>query len=175
MWSDADWVNTGLAGFGVLVAIVGLAIVVWQVRKARSAAEAASQAATEAREAMARYVTAADLGSVRAGLRTLQEQLRAGQFEPALAACQSIREQVAGLRTRRAFQTSQRRLDEHDRVMQGLSEVQESLERTYLGTGPELDVATANGRISGLLDRVVEWQDGAVFLDTEEPSHDHRV
>ncbi len=77
MWSDADWVNTGLAGFGVLVAIVGLAAVFWQIRKATSAAEAAREAASEAMQAMAQRFTAADFDTVRAALRTILDSLQA--------------------------------------------------------------------------------------------------
>lgn len=102
-WDSADVVSIVLASTGIGLTVIGLGAVLWQVYQARGAAEAAREAATEAREAMTQRVTAMELGSIRANLRALLEQLRVGQYESARRLCQESREQLVALRTRLAW------------------------------------------------------------------------
>lgn len=168
IWNAADVVSTVLAGVGIALTTVGLAVVFWQVRQARGAAEAAREAATEAREAMTQRVTAMELGSIHTALQTLQEQLRAGQTQAqaALTSCQSIRGQLVALRTRRQSGISPEQLEGLTLGMGTIAQVQEALERWQAGDGRQLDIADTNGKISTLIDLVVEWR--TLFLEREE-------
>lgn len=165
-WDSADVVSTVLASTGIGLTVIGLGFVLWQVRQARGAAEAAREAASEAREAMAQRVTAVDLGSIHTALRTLQDQLRAGQTQAALASCQSVRGQLVALRTRDEARISPGQLDELTRGMGTIAQVQEALERQQAGDDQQMDIADANNRISTLIDLMVEWR--TLFLEREE-------
>lgn len=175
MWSIGDTVNTVLAATGLAVAIVGLAIVYWQVRKARGAAEAASQAATETQEAMTQRITAADLGSVGTALEALQNQLHAGQRETALRACQSLRRQLIALRARNASRLPKHRREELTWAVSTLSAIRESLERPPEDPEGTLDIAATNSDIDRIIDLVVEWQESPLSLETEAKSHEQRA
>lgn len=165
-WNAADIVNTVLAGVGIGLTAVGLAVVFWQVRKARGAAEAAREAASEAREAMAQRVTAADLGSVRANLRALLPQLRAEQYESAWLLCQDAREQLVALRSRRGLDARQDRLTG---AIMTLAETQNILE------GDEPQSALANmERIRAALDMLVEFREDALYSAGEGNDHERR-
>ena len=137
---------TVLASVGIALTAGGLVVVLWQVRMARGAAEAAREAATEAREAMTQRVTAMELGSIHTALQTLQEQLRAGQAQAALASCQSIRGQLVALRTRRKSRISPEQLEGFTLGMGTIAQVQEALERWQAGGDRQLDIADTNGK-----------------------------
>lgn len=150
----------------VTLAGVGLALVFWQVWQARSAAEAAREVATEAREVMAQRVTAADLGSVRANLRALLEQLRAGQYDPAWYPCQESREQLVALRARLGLDGWQGRITE---AITTLSETQGSLE------SDEPQSALANMEsIRAILDMMVELREDALYSAREGTDDEQR-
>ena len=165
-WDSADIVSIVLASTGIALTVVGLGFVLWQVYQARGAAEAAREAATEAREALTQRVTAMELGSIHTALQTLQEQLRARQAQAALASCQSIREQLVAQRTRRQSGISPEQLEGLTLGMGTIAQVQEALERWQTGDGRPLDIADTNGKISTLIDLVVEWR--TLFLEREE-------
>lgn len=165
-WDSADVVSIVLASTGIGLTVIGLGFVLWQVYQARGAAEAAREAATEAREAMTQRVTAMELGSIHTALQTLQEQLRAGQAQAALTSCQSIRGQLVALRTRRQSGISPGQLEGLTIGMGTIAQAQEALERRQAGDDRHLDIADLNGKISTLIDLVVEWR--TLFLEREE-------
>lgn len=167
MWSDADVVNTTLASAGLLVAIVGLGAVYWQIRKVRGAAEAARDASSDALQAMAQRVTAADLSSVRTALRALQNELRASQTESALLSCQSIQEQLAALRKRQEIHGPTARREGVTRALGTLGRLRDALELRRIDSEADFDTVDWNNRISATVQLVVEWQESALFLSAE--------
>lgn len=166
IWNAADVVNTVLAGVGIALTAVGLAVVYRQARQARDAAEAAREAASEAREAMAQRVTVADLGSVRANLRALLPQLRAEQYESAWHLCQDAREQLVALRSRRGLDGRQDRLTG---AITTLAETQNILEsdepQSALGSMEKIRVA---------LDVLVEFREDALYSAGEGNGSEQR-
>lgn len=166
IWNAADVVNTVLAGAGIGLTAVGLAVVFRQVRQARDAAEAASRAATEAREAMAQRVTAADLGSVHTGLRRLLDALQNQQGQSARAACQEVREQMVALRTRSGLRDQQERITE---AITTLSRTQD-----ILGRESQPETAIDMNGIRAILDLVVEIRERALFFAKEGDDHGQR-
>lgn len=172
MWSIGDTVNTVLAATGLAVAIVGLAIVYWQVRKTASIAAAARRAATAAREAIGQRVTAADLGSVSTGLDAFQNQLRAGQREAALLSCQGIRRQLVALRSRSTTRLPEEMQGELRWAISTLTKIREALEGAAETTAPDLDVAATNTDIERMIDLVVAWRESPLSLEPEDSTDD---
>ncbi len=165
-WDSADVVSAVLASTGIGLTVIGLGLVLWQVRQARGAAEAAREAASEAREAMAQRVTAADLGSIHTGLRRLLDALQNQQGQSAQAACQEVREQMVALRARSGLQDQQEHITE---AITTLSRTQDILERE---SQPEADI-DMNG-IRAILDLVVEIRERALFFAKEGDDHGQR-
>lgn len=167
MWTDADLTNTFLASVGLLVAMVGLGFVYWQIRKLTGAAEAASQADSNARSEMAQQVTTAELGSVNTALDAFQNQLRAGQMEAALLSCQGIRRQLVGLRARSAHEIPGARQTELAWAITTLTRIREALEYPTEAATPTIDVAATNSEIERMIDLVVEWRESPLSLEKE--------
>ena len=168
MWSLGDTVNTVLAGTGLTVAIVGLGAVYWQIRRTASMAQAARRAAVAARETIVQRVTAADLGSVNAGLDALQNELRAGQREAALLSCQGIRRQLVALRSRSAPRLPTEMRIGLQWTISTLTKIREALEGTPEITAPALDITATNSDIERMIDLVVEWRESPLSLEPEE-------
>jgi len=168
MWSEADWVNTGLASFSVLVAIGGVGIVVWQVRKARGAAEAARDAATSAREGMARRVTSADLEVVRRVLREMLDDLQGGEIQTLWADCQDARERLMEMRARPGLGDQQQHLTF---AITGLREIQENITADESATS-DFDTSAS---LQAVLETVVELQQRALFFEGEATSDEQRA
>ena len=166
VWNAADVVNTVLAGVGITLTAVGLAVVFWQVRQARGAAEAAREAATEAREVMTRHMTAADLGSVRSGLHALQNEIRRRDYESAWRTCREIHGQLAGLRHRPGIEHQQETLTG---AVTSLSEVQASLE-----SEDDPDTVGLNTKVRAVIETVGALQTQALFFDREGNDHEQR-
>ena len=154
-WNAADLVNTVLAVVGILLTMIGVWFVYRQARQARGTAEATREAATEAREVMTQRVTVMELGSVRANLRELLEQLRAGQYEPALHLCQESREQLVALRTRPGLDDRQGRITE---AITTLAETQGIL----VSDEPQNALANMES-IRAILDMTVELREDALY------------
>ena len=74
----------------VVLAGGGLALVLWQLNKTLSAAEAASRAASKATGAIAQQITIADLGRIQSDLRGLQAALRGEEFAFALVSSRLV-------------------------------------------------------------------------------------
>ena len=167
LWNAADIVNTVLAGIGIGLTAVGLAVVFWQVRKARGAAEAAREAASEAREVMAQRATATDLGSIHTQLRTILDDLRAQRYESAWLTCQEVREHLVALRVRPGLEGQQERITEALAILS-------SIQRTLGLDAPEnADIDMSDG-IRSMLDLVVELREHALFSEREGNDHEQR-
>ncbi len=91
-----DLVNYGLT-------VAGFFILWYQVRQARSAAEAARDATQRALDALAERVTIADLSRMKVKFHRAQDALRVGKLEIALLVLQDLRSEVSQLRSRRGF------------------------------------------------------------------------
>ena len=98
-WLQDNWVN--LLGFlSFAGTMVGLGIALAQVRKARTAAEAASEAAMATQEALAKSLTIGDLKNAIALLEKVKSYHRADKWEMAIEWYQPIRAALADARAR---------------------------------------------------------------------------
>ena len=149
----------------VVLAGGGLALVLGQLNKTLSAAEAASRAASKATGAIAQQITIADLGRIQSDLRGLQAALRGEEFAFALVSSRLVKDQIVALRARSGVEGVQTRLARLSRAASDLQRIREALERDRLSTedASELDIADANGKIDRIIDLVVEWQESRMF------------
>ncbi|RFP14761.1 MULTISPECIES: hypothetical protein [unclassified Duganella] len=80
---------------GLVVSIAGFALSLWQIGKARTAAEAATTAAREAVAAVRAIHAVADIQEICGRSRNLLHLVRAGNIEAAATAAFELRELVA--------------------------------------------------------------------------------
>ncbi len=98
-WLRENWVNLlGLLSF--VLTLVGLGIAFVQVKKARTAAEAASEAAKATQEALSKSLTIGDLKNAIALLEKVKSYHRADKWEVAIEWYQPIRAALADARAR---------------------------------------------------------------------------
>ncbi len=98
-WLRDNWVNLlGLLSF--ILTLVGLGIAFVQVKKARTAAEAAKEAAEATQEALAKSLTIGDLKNAIALLEKVKSYHRADKWEVAIEWYQPIRAALAEARAR---------------------------------------------------------------------------
>lgn len=91
----------GLVGVaGVVVSLAGFWIAIWQIRRTRTAAQAAEGAARETRGSLARNLTLGDLSGAREQIQRLKETHRAGEWQRALFTYPLLRRALADIRTR---------------------------------------------------------------------------
>ena len=160
MWNDADWVNTGLAGFGVLVAIGGLIAVFVQIHKLRNSTEAARDATSQAMQAMAQHVTGADIEVVRRALRTILDNLHEEDRQSLWGDCQDARERLMEMRARPGLEKQQEQMTT---AITSVAEAQKALQ-----DGAEaIDWGDVRNNVSSALDSVVEVQQHALFFQEE--------
>ena len=168
MWTAPDIISTAIAVLGLIVSIVGLTVVIVQVRKARGAAEAAAEAVRDARGDVMRRVTEADLGAVVSELRGLQDRLRADQHDAALRSCQGAWERLVALRSRHESRIPRERHERLSQAISTLTRVREALEPRDGGAPVDMDIGSTNSEIEEVVELVVSWQQSSLFLEYEE-------
>src|SRR5687768_15516300 len=105
IWS---WLQRNSTGIGIVLSLIGFAITWIQLARTKKAAVAAHEAAVDAKDAVARVDTVADIASAQAGIKEVQVALRGRRFETALLRSQSLREILFRLRKREGFEGEER-------------------------------------------------------------------
>ena len=109
----------GLVGtFGLAVSVIGFVVAIYQIRRSRDAASAARDAALEARAALRRDLTIADLARGRARIQELKEFHRSGQWQRALDRYPDVGELLMLIRNRHENLTDDQQRVIQDGVMQ---------------------------------------------------------
>ncbi len=93
-WFEDNWGSLASV-VGVLVSLLGFWIAIVQIRRSRSAATAAKEAAEEAREALARDLTVADLVRADEQIQSLKEFHRMREWRRALDRYPDVRRLLA--------------------------------------------------------------------------------
>lgn len=83
---------------GVVIAIVGFLVTLWNVRRSKSAAERAESAASEARSAIRSYQTVSDLSAAIAIMEEIRRLHRIGQIDLILDRYGTLRKALVGVR-----------------------------------------------------------------------------
>ena len=95
-----EWANLGIGIAALVVSLSGFAIAIWQIRKARSAAEAAADAATKARDALVHRLAIGDLARASSEIDRLKELHRTQEWQRALDQHPRVRQTLVEVRTR---------------------------------------------------------------------------
>jgi hypothetical protein len=153
--ASVRWVISDVSAWasivGVVISIAGFALTLWQLRKTRTAARAASEAATQARDAIELYDAAVDLGSAITTLEEVKRLYRAQVFAVVPDRYSAVRRLIVAVR---AAATT---LSDAERIMlQGVIQQLAQLEREVedaLGTPrPNIDVAKHNAIVGRHID-----------------------
>ena len=95
-----EWANLGIGATALLVSVAGFTVAIVQIRRARSAAEAASRAATEARDSLVHRLSIGDLARVSSEIDRLKELHRNQQWQRALDQHPRVRQTLVEVRSR---------------------------------------------------------------------------
>ena len=151
------------------VSLGGFAIAIWQIRKAKSAAEAANRAATQARESLVHRLSIGDLARASSEIDRLKDLHRAGEWQRALDQYPRVRQTLVDVRTRVEEDAPETATAFQGAVAQ-LAQMESAVERALPGPEPTLTAATLNRRlvsIQGTLDDLRSKLEGATTGPTE--------
>lgn len=97
--SSRDDIGIALGAFGIILSFVGFWIAFVQIRKTRSAADAAKAAATEARNAIARMDTIMDFSSIITLMTEIKQHQRSGIWHILPEKYATLRQKLIGIKT----------------------------------------------------------------------------
>jgi hypothetical protein len=144
---EDNW--SGLVGVaGVGVSLLGFVIAIAQIRRTRTAAQAAEGAARETRGALARNLTLGDLSGAREQIQRLKETHRAGDWQRALFTYPLLRRALADIKTRHGNLQAQHRVV----IQTGIQELEtmETEVEQYLSNPTAIDVIRFNKSLTGV-------------------------
>ena len=95
-----DFANFIVGVTALAVSLGGFAIAIWQIRKARSAAEAANTAATQARESLIHRLSIGDLARASSEIDRLKDLHRGQEWQRALDQYPRVRQTLVDVRVR---------------------------------------------------------------------------
>lgn len=146
------WANSlGIVGFGLT--IVGFAVTLRQVRRAKDAATQAAEAATTARDTLIRYDALADFSAALTGMAEIQRLHRAGAWEAVQDRYSDSRHKLIAVRAALAPLT-----EEHAASLQSAIQQLLSIEKTVSRLRSENrlpEVAKLNALLSREVDSLV--------------------
>ena len=146
-WFEDNWGSLASV-VGVLVSLFGFGIAIVQIRRSRSAATAAKEAAEEAREALARDLTVADLVRADEQIQSLKEFHRVQEWRRALDRYPDVRRLLAEIAGRHQNLTDRHRESIQDAISQVL--IMELTSETALINNESPDMTGFNERLSGV-------------------------
>ena len=145
------------------VSLGGFAVAIWQIRKAKSAAEAANRAATQARESLVHRLSIGDLARASSEIDRLKDLHRAQEWQRALDQYPRVRQTLVDVRTRVEEDAPETATAFQGAVAQ-LAQMESAVERALPSPDPALTAATLNRRlvaIQGTLDDLRSKLEGA--------------
>lgn len=163
-WVFRSWVMSNLGLLNLILAVAGFGILLRQVHKARSAAEAAEQATERVREAIIDRETLLDVTAIRGMFHRTQEALRGSRYETALLHVQALRESLYQLRSRRGFQENSERRADIQAIVVTLARYQKNLERRIADDTTAVKVAAMNTALAQFAGTFAEWGEQHRFM-----------
>jgi len=164
-----EWIQSNSSGISIILSLLGFLVVWLQLRKTRSAAEAAEDAARSALETIAEADTIADLATIRAGMGKVQVALRGRRFEAALIEAQSIRERLSQVRTRQEF-NNEKSQTEMQLMVGYLKKLQDKLEKDLQNGSTTMDVQKPNSMLGDFQGSLAKWIEEMRFRRRERKS-----
>lgn len=157
------WIQGNSSGLSILLSLAGFALLWYQTRKARTAAESARLATDRAIRSISDTDTISDLATIKAGMKRVQVALHGARYETALLQSQSLRETLNQLRSRRGFRTDERTTQIQSMVAY-LKKLQDLLERKLEEPESRVVVRPANNKLSDYTAEVSAWMEEVRFL-----------
>ncbi len=152
-WIEDNWGNLASA-VGLGVSVIGFGIAIYQIRRSRAAAVAAREAAQEARAALARNLTIADLTRVRERIQSIKDLHVSQQWQRAWDRYQDIRELLVEIRTRHQNLTaSQRRIIQN--AIRQIRAMEEAVQTTLIDNSRP-DMREFNQMLSNVQSTLIE-------------------
>ena len=164
-----DFANFIVGVTALAVSLGGFAVAIWQIRKARSAAEAANRAATQARESLVHRLSIGDLARASSEIDRLKDLHRGQEWQRALDQYPRVRQTLVDVRVRVEEDAPDTATAFQGAIAQ-LAQMESAVERALPGPGPALTAATLNRRlvsIQGTLDDLRSKLEGATMGTTE--------
>lgn len=118
---------------GSLLSLAGVAIALWQIRKTRTAAEAAERAAKETAGGLSRNLLLSDLTSCTIGIEEIKTSIRAKRYDAALLRANDVARQLIQLQNARPLASPKSSSDDFLPALAQLGVLRDLLERTLGG------------------------------------------
>lgn len=138
---------------GLLVALIGFTATIWAAWRSKTAAEAAAEAATTARDDVLAFQSTMNLASVVSEIEGLKPMHRAGRWAELPDRYSTICAALASIRSRNPSLTRA-----HDaRIQLAITElrrIEHRIDASLVGAGDAIDVAALNRVVSELLDEL---------------------
>ena len=158
----------GVTAFAV--SLGGFAVAIWQIRKARSAAEAANTAATQARESLVHRLSIGDLARASSEIDRLKDLHRRQEWQRALDQYPRVRQTLVEVRTR-VEEDAPETATAFQGAVAELAQMESAVERVRANPQRVLTPESLNRRlvsIQGTLDDLRSKLEGATMGTTEQ-------
>ena len=131
-----DIANLAVSVAGLVIAICGFAVAIWQIRRTRAAAESAEAAATAARESIFSVTSLIDLSQASMQIEQLKELHRNNEWRRAVDRYTSLRQ----ILTRAKLRLSEEKRDKLDDAIHQLASLESATNRA-IAEGTDIDAA----------------------------------
>ena len=158
-----DWVNLGSTAFGTTLSVIGLIVAITQIRKARSAAEAAANAAREVEIRLRGLTTLIEISRLTTQSGQLILLLRAGNYAGAAQRGLDLREGVAAARSA-AHSATLLEANQWQRLVYDVSTLHDQLEDCVHKQPSEKSARAAMRHASSIHERVSDLHGRAHHL-----------
>ena len=158
-----DWANLIAGVTALAVSLGGFAVAIWQIRKARSAAEAANRAATQARESLVHRLSIGDLARASSEIDRLKDLHRGQEWQRALDQYPRVRQTLVDVRVR-VQDNAPETANAFQRAISQLAQMESAVERALPDPQRAPTPETLNRRlvsIQGTLDDLRSKLEGA--------------
>jgi hypothetical protein len=164
--TKVEAVGIVLGLFGIIVSAAGFAITLAQLRRTRTAVDAAQEATKAALKGLAGRITIAEIADIRSGMRSIQTALRGARYETALIHTQLMLEQLSGLRTRQGFNDEEKHIQIQTIVTQ-LAKLRNRLEQRINDPLIAISIPKANNMLSQHGETLSVWSEEFRFEKEE--------
>jgi len=158
-----EWARDDSALISIALSVVGFLVVLLQLRKTRTAAEAAKLATDRALQAISDTETISDIATIKERIKKVQVAVQGGRYEVALHESQFLRESLHQLRNRRGFDTDADKTEIQE-IITFLRKIQDYFERHLQDPTFEVPARFINRGLFDQATKVSEWIEKMRFV-----------
>lgn len=160
-----NWGN--LVGvFGVIISLGGFAIAIWQIRKAKSSAQAAEIASNQTRESIVRVLSVGDLRRAIELIQRIKDFHRDQRWEVSLQHYQILRATLTDIRERLPETMSEVRMTLRNSIPQ-ISVIENNVDRAIREDTEPSGINNFNSRLNSIQAGLEAIASSTHFLDSE--------